>query len=148
MLTNNWQAEANKPIMPFYTTTAQFYASLRLLFDRIEAKNPQAAETLLKSRLLFCFRCSEPTAELVIDARQRPLKIQYGTDNTLKPDLDVELAADTLHQIMLGELSLTKAVGSKQLIPKGPVWKTMVLADLFRHAKTVYPDILREQGLV
>lgn len=147
MLTNNWQAKVYKPVMPFYTTAAQFYESLRLLFDRIEDENPQAAETLLKSKLLFCFRCSEPTAELVIDARQRPLKIQFGTDNSLEPDLDVELAADTLHQIMLGELSLTKAVGSKQLIPKGPVWKTMVLADLFRRAKTIYPNILREQGL-
>ena len=58
------------------------------------------------------------------------------------------MTVDTLHLILLGELSLTKAIGSKQVVPTGPVWKTMALADLFRHAKTVYPEILHKQGLV
>lgn len=134
--------------MPFYAHADQLYASLRVLFARIEAENAQATETILKSGLLFCFRCSDPTAKLVIDARGRPLHIRYGADNTQKPDLDIELAADTLHQILLGELSLTKAMGGKKLKPKGPIWKTTILADLFRHAKTIYPEVLREQGLV
>ncbi len=134
--------------MPCYANTNQLYDSLRVLFARIEAENTQAMETILKSGLRFCFRCSDPAAELVIDARQRPLHIHYGADNTQKPDLDIELTADTLHQILLGELSLTKAMGSKKLKPKGPIWKTTILADLFRHAKIIYPEVLREQGLV
>ncbi len=133
--------------MAFYVDADQLYASLRALFARIEAEDSQAAEAVLKSKLRFRFRCSEPTAVFTIDARQRPLHIQYGHANTVKPDLDVELAADTLHHILLGELSLTKALGAKQLKPTGPVWKTMTLADLFRYAKTIYPAILREQGM-
>ncbi|MCB9420839.1 MAG: SCP2 sterol-binding domain-containing protein [Ardenticatenaceae bacterium] len=133
--------------MPVFATDEQLYASLRILFGRIEAENPQASDALLKSRLSFRFRCSEPDAVLVIDARQRPLHITYGLNNSVKPDLDVQLSTDTLHQILLGQLSLTKALGSKQLVPTGPVWKTMVLADLFQHAKTIYPQVLQEQGL-
>ena len=133
--------------MPFYANDDQLYASLRVLFDRIEAENPQAADAMLKSRLSFRFRCAEPEAVLLIDARQRPLHITYGANNSVKPDLDVKLSTDTLHQILLGHLSLTKALGSKQLLPTGPVWKTMVLADLFQHAKTIYPQVLQEQGL-
>jgi hypothetical protein len=133
--------------MPFYAHDDQVYASLRVLFDRIEAENPQAADALLKSRLSFRFRCSDPEVVLMIDARQRPLHITYGTNNTTKPDLDIKLSTDTLHQILLGHLSLTKALGSKQLVPTGPVWKTMVLADLFQQAKTIYPQVLQEQGL-
>ena len=133
--------------MPFYANDDQLYASLRVLFDRIEADNPQAADAMLKSRLSFRFRCAEPEAVLLIDARQRPLHITYGTNNSVKPDLDVKLSTDTLHQILLGHLSLTKALGSKQLVPTGPVWKTMVLADLFQHDKTIYPQVLQEQGL-
>lgn len=133
--------------MPFYANDDQLYASLRVLFDRIEAENPQAADAMLKSRLSFRFRCAEPEAVLLIDARQRPLHITYGANNSVKPDLDVKLSTDTLHQILLGHLSLTKALGSKQLVPTGPVWKTMVLADLFQHAKTIYPQVLQEQGL-
>jgi hypothetical protein len=133
--------------MPFYASEDQLYASLRVLFDRIEAENPKAADAMLKSRLSFRFRCSNPVAVLVIDARQRPLQVIYGAHNTIKPDLDVSLTTDTLHQILLGHLSLTKAVGSKQIVPTGPVWKTMVLADLFQQAKTIYPQVLQEQGL-
>ncbi len=133
--------------MPFYAHTDQLYVSLRALFARVEAENSQATDALLQSKLLFCFRCSDPTAELWIDARKRPLSIQYGSGNGYKPDLDVVLTTDTLHQILLGELSLTKALGSKQLKPTGPVWKTMALADLFRQAKTIYPEVLQEQGL-
>jgi hypothetical protein len=133
--------------MAVFSSTEQLYASLRVLFARIEAENPQAADAMLKSRLLFRFRCSAPDAVLLIDARQRPLQIAYGADNTIKPDLDVKLTTDTLHQILMGQLTLTKAVGSKKLIPTGPVWKTMTLADLFNHAKTIYPQVLQEQGL-
>ena len=133
--------------MPIYASDEQLYANLRLLFARIEAKNPQAAAALHKARLSFCFRCSDPDALLIIDARQRPLHVTYGTHNSLKPDLDIKLATDTLHHILLGQLTLTKALGSKKLIPTGPIWKTMVLADLFQQAKTIYPQILREQGL-
>ena len=133
--------------MPFYTNDDQLYASLRVLFDRIEAENPQASDAMLKSRLSFRFQCSDPEAVLLIDARQRPLHITYGANNSDKPDLDVRLSTDTLHQILLGQLSLTKALGSKKLVPTGPVWKTMVLADLFQHAKTIYPQVLQEQGL-
>jgi alkyl sulfatase BDS1-like metallo-beta-lactamase superfamily hydrolase len=133
--------------MAVFSSAEQLYASLRVLFARIEAENPQAADAMLKSRLSFRFRCSDPAAVLLIDARKRPLQIAYGADNTTKPDLDVKLTTDTLHQILMGQLTLTKAVGSKKLVPTGPVWKTMTLADLFNHAKTIYPQILEEQGL-
>jgi hypothetical protein len=44
-------------------------------------------------------------------------------------------------------LSLTKAVGSKKVKPKGPVWKVMALADLFYHAQKIYPEIAAAQNL-
>ncbi len=133
--------------MAVFTNEKQVYACLQVLFARIEAQNPQAADSVQKSRLSFRFRCSDPYAVFWIDARQRPLQISYGSDNVSKPDLDVQLTTDTLHQILLGHLTLTKAVGSKKLKPTGPVWKTMALADLFNQAKTIYPHVLQEQGL-
>ena len=129
--------------MAVYTSADHLYKCFRALFARVEIENPQAAEAVLKSRLLIRFRCSTPTAEITIDARQRPLQIQYGP-SSLKPDLDIALTADTLHRILLGELTLTKALGSGQLKPIGPVWKTAVLADLFYHAQRIYPQIFQQ----
>ena len=132
--------------MAVYDNAEELYGCLRELFARMEAAEPQAAESLLKSRLCIRFQLAQPVAEITIDARQRPLQIWYGP-TIGKPDLDVALAADTLHRILLGELSLAKALGRKLLIPKGPVWKTAALGDLFASARTIYPQVLQDGGL-
>lgn len=132
--------------MIFYEDAPQLYGCLQGLFGRLEAEAPQAVEPLLKSRLLVRLHLSQPPAEVTIDARKRPLHIVYGP-NGLRPELDVALTADTLHRILLGELSLTKALGRKDVKPRGPAWKTMAMADLFRQAQRLYPQVLREEGL-
>lgn len=102
---------------------------------------PQATDSLLKAKLCIRFNVSDPEAGLVINAKERPLHIEYGRSNNHKPDLDVDITGEALHQILLGQLSLTKAVGSKKVKPKGPVWKVMALADLFYHAQKIYPAV-------
>ena len=123
-----------------YQNDAQLYDCLQTLFGRVEADLPQATESLLKAKLCIRFNCRVPDAELTLNARERPLQIEYGR-SAHKPDLDIDLTGEALHQILLGNLSLTKAVGSKKVKPKGPVWKVMALADLFYHAQKIYPDI-------
>ncbi len=132
--------------MPIYQTTDQLYACVNELFERIQRDDPHAARPLLASRLVIRFRLTEPTGEIVINGRSRPLTTHFGT-NSARPTLDIELSGDILHQILLGQLAVAKALGSKQLKAKGPVWKAAVLADLFRQGQTIYPDILRQQGL-
>lgn len=132
--------------MTIYVSEQQLYQCFGALVNRIEATDPAAAEALLSSKIAIRFRCSDPTAEMTIDARQRPLQIAFGVSN-IEPQVDIALAADTLHQILLGELSLTKAIGSNRLKPTGPIWKTIALGPLFDRAKTVYPQVLRECGV-
>ena len=79
---------------------------------------PQATDSLLKAKLCIRFNVSDPEAGLVINAKERPLHIEYGRSNNHKPDLDVDITGEALHQILLGQLSLTKAVGSKKVKPK------------------------------
>jgi alkyl sulfatase BDS1-like metallo-beta-lactamase superfamily hydrolase len=128
-----------------YQNETQLYSCLQDLFGRVEADLPQAADSLLKAKLCIRFNVSEPDAMLLINAKKRPLHIEYGRANHHKPDLDVDITGEALHQILLGQLSLTKAVGSKQVKPKGPIWKIMALADLFYHAQKIYPAIYASQ---
>lgn len=132
--------------MAIYQNIEQLYTCARQLFARILAEDPQAANPLLAARLIIHLRLSQPEGELWINGRTRPVATSFGPER-LRPDLEIELTADTLHKILLSELSLTKALGSKQLKVKGPVWKATVLADLFRHSQSLYPAILREQGV-
>lgn len=129
--------------MAVYGSAEGLYECLWELFARMEAVDSRAADSLLKARLHIRFELREPAAEVTIDARQRPLQITYGP-TAGNAELEVALAADTLHRILLGELSLAKALGSKLLVAKGPVWKTAALGDLFAGARRVYPEVKRK----
>lgn len=124
-----------------YRDETQLYSCLGQLFNQVETDIPQATDSLLKAKLSIRFNVTDPTAMLLINAKERPLQIEYGRANNHKPDLEVDITGEALHQILLGQLSLTKAVGSKKVKPKGPVWKVMALADLFYHAQKIYPSI-------
>ncbi|MDX1414823.1 MAG: SCP2 sterol-binding domain-containing protein [Candidatus Promineifilaceae bacterium] len=128
--------------MPIYATDQQLYSCFKALFGRIEKEDREAEQELLKSKMSIRFRCSEPTADILIDAENKPLQIVYGS-HSKKPTLDIALSADTLHEILLGNLKLSKALGSKRLKPKGPVWKSFALEPLLHQAQKVYPEILK-----
>lgn len=132
--------------MAIYSTTTVLYDSLQVLFARVETKDPQAAEAMLQSKLMIRFQTTAPQGTVLIDARKRPLAISFGT-NGAKPDVDIQLSADTLHQILLGDLTITKALGRRALVASGPIWKTKALGDIFHQARQVYPQVLAEQGL-
>lgn len=136
--------------MPFYADSEQFYAMLRQLFARVREDTPNPVDALLSARLAIRLQMSQPPAAVTIDGRRRPVQLAYGDDSPLarqRADLEVELTADTLHQILLDQLSLKKALANRQLKVRGPVWRTKPLAEILDQGKKHYPQILREQGL-
>ena len=128
--------------MPIYATDQQLYTCFKALFNRIGEEDKEAEAALLKSQLSIRFSCSDPTANILIDAQKEPLQIFYG-DTSIKPKLDIALTADTLHEILLGEIGLSKAMGSKRLKPKGPIWKSVALEPLLHDAQKFYPEVLK-----
>jgi hypothetical protein len=68
--------------------------------------------------------------------------------SALRPQLDVELTADSLHRILLKELSLRKALGSGAMKVRGPVWRTVALEEILHHGQDLYPQVLHETGLI
>jgi hypothetical protein len=132
--------------MPIYQSDSQLYSCFRSLFGIIERYDPEASDALLKASLTITFQCSAPDAAITIHARRAPVEVVYGPTK-LKPTIEVGLASDTLHCLLLGELRLTKAIGAELVTLKGPVWKTMSLADLFHCAQQFYPDVLQTHGL-
>jgi hypothetical protein len=132
--------------MPIYVTDELMYSCFGTLFDRIQAHEPDAAEQLLKAGLAIRFRCTDPTAEVTLDARNKALSIYYGPAPA-KPVVDIGLSADALHCILLGALGIRKAMGARLLDLDGPIWKTTALAPLFHQAQHYYPQVLHEYGL-
>ncbi len=131
--------------MAVYIDAEQLYSYVEALFALIAEKDPGAADSVLASRLVIRLHCTEPEAEITINGRQRPLETTYGPSR-LRPTLDIELTADTLHAIMLGELGLRKALANGLLEVRGPIWKAKALADLFYQGQELYLQVLEERG--
>lgn len=132
--------------MPVYAQDTQLYAALQSLFSLIEEHEPVATSALLKVALSIRFNCYSPDAAVTINAKRPPVEIIYGP-TIVKPAIEVNLSTDTLHCLLLGQLRLSKAIGSDLMEMTGPVWKTLSLADVFHHAQNFYPTVLRESGL-
>jgi hypothetical protein len=130
-----------------YADTDEFYAATKALFTRIEQEDPHAGDAILSSHLVMRLRSTGPDAEITVNGRRRPIQITYGPDS-VRPTLDIELPADLLHRILLGEQSMIEALASGDLKVSGPVWKATVLEDLFRQSQSLYPGVLREQNLL
>jgi hypothetical protein len=133
--------------MAFYRDSEQFVATLDALFERVRQSYPRAAEDLEQARLIMRFRCSDPAADIVINGRRIPASITFG-ENRVRPEVDVELAADTLHAILLGQLKLAKALTGRALTIHGPARKTLAVTGLFHECQKLYPDVLRDNGLL
>ena len=131
--------------MAVYTNAAQLYRYAQALFALIAEKEPGAADAVLASRQVIRLRCADPDAEITINGRRRPLETTFGPTN-LRPTLDIKLAPNTLHAIMLGDLGLKQALADGLLEVRGPVWKAKALADLFQQAQGLYWQVLHEQG--
>lgn len=129
--------------MAIYATDEQLYSCFQALFKRIAEEDEAAADSLLKSKLSIRFQCSEPTAAITIDARKKPVDIIYGSTR-VKPTLDINLSADTLHEILLGKIGISKAMGSGRMKPKGPIWKSVALEPLLHDAQKMYPAVLND----
>ncbi len=132
--------------MAIYASDTQLYSCFEQLFAIIERHDSKAVNALLKAALAIRFDCTAPAAAITIDARRAPVNVLYGP-NTVRPTIEIGLTADTLHCLLLGALRLRKAVGSNQLDMKGPVWKTLALADIFHHAQALYPAVLQQHAL-
>jgi putative sterol carrier protein len=132
--------------MAFYSDSEQFVSTLELLFGRVQQTYPKAAEDLEQSKLILMFRCSEPAADILINGRRHPASVTFG-DNRIRPEVEVGLTANTLHEILLGDLKLSKALASRALKIKGPARKTLAVTGLFHECQKLYPMILQECGL-
>lgn len=127
--------------MPYYSDAESYYANMRTLFACVEEKYGRATESIAKARVNIRLRTTAPAADITIMGRDKPVHTVFG-ENGLKPDLEIDMSADTFHKILLGELSLKTALGNGQLKVKGPIWKAMSLGDLFTVSRWCYPDII------
>ncbi|MBX7235087.1 MAG: SCP2 sterol-binding domain-containing protein [Caldilineales bacterium] len=132
--------------MPFFTTSAQLRDVAEELFQRI-SRTPGATDDFARSRMLISVHLSEPDAFIGLNGRTRPVTFSYQPDGAT-PDLELHLTADTLHDVWMGTRRLRDAFFGGEIRTKGSIFKAMQLAPLFRQAEALYPQLLKEKGLL
>ncbi len=128
---------------PFYPSSDQLYQAMQVLFERIRLSATNPVDNLQASKLVIRIRLDNPQAEITVNGRMQPVRVLYG-ESTLRPDLDVSMAADTLHLILKHEISLKQAIANRQMKVIGPIWRTKPLADILNEGRLLYPQVLKD----
>lgn len=132
--------------MAFFTEANQIYTTMQALFEQLRHETPNPIDTLVSSHLSIRLILSDPEAQILINGRKRPVEVNYGLTNG-RVDLDIKMTADQLHQILLDEYSIKKGFANGEIQVRGPVWKTLAFADIFKKGRIYYPKVLQDQGL-
>ncbi|MDX1616847.1 MAG: SCP2 sterol-binding domain-containing protein [Candidatus Promineifilaceae bacterium] len=133
--------------MPVFRTTDELYACLEALFERVQRYHPNAADDIEQARVIIGLRCTDPDGQVLINGRRRPATVSVG-DNRIRPEVAVSLETDVLHQILMGELGLARALSERRMRVRGPIIKALALADLFRQCQAHYEHVLTKQGII
>lgn len=131
--------------MSYFASADQLVRILKRLFDRMRDEAPEATREVSNARLIIRLNLSSPALQVIINGRHNPAQVAYGS-GPLRPDLDISLAADALHDILMAELPLKKALASGQMKVRGPIFKTFTLEGIFQKGQQLYPEVLREQA--
>ena len=123
-----------------YQTSEDLVANLQILFERIQTGGGTATKAVSDARLVIRIRTHSPYVEITINGRKTPVAVTYRETN-LRPDLDIELSADVLHAILMGNQSLKTAFTRGDMKVKGPFWKAFALDGIFRYGQTLYPQV-------
>ena len=108
------------------------------MFNQINAEEPDALDSLAKSKMVIKFELTEPTTNLWVDARTKPVKARCG-DDRLSTTLTAIVSGDTFHELLLGTLPIGKGISSGRLKVKGSIFKALKLEDLLHHCQKRYP---------
>ena len=123
-----------------------FYTLAEALFQRLISR-PEVVAQLRAVGQVFRFISRQPEAQVTVDVRDETPRLILGPSD-LSADLTVSADAETLHRVWLGEERLRDVLLAGRVDVAGSPVKALSLAGLFRQAEAVYPEILREHGLL
>ncbi len=121
-----------------YESAGQINDIFVRLFNQINAEEPHALDDVAKSNMVIKFELTDPVTDLWVDGGSKPVLASYG-DQQLKPTITVTVTGDTLHELLLGTLRISKGISSGRLKFKGSIFKAIKLENLLHHCQSRYP---------
>ena len=128
---------------PVYKNAAQVQELYIRLFEGVQAADPHGMDSITKSKMVIRFRLKEPRVDMWVDGRSNPVQAHFGPQR-IKASITASMAANTLHELLLGTLPLGQAIKKKRLSVKGSLFKLIKLEDLLHQCQARYPALAEE----
>jgi putative sterol carrier protein len=122
-----------------YTDAEQLEDVYTTMFDAVA--DDDSMDTLVASQMVINFQLHDPTADIWVDGRARPVVTTFAPIDGVTATLTAKLSADSMHELLLGSLPLGKALLFRKLKVSGSKSKAMGLEPLLHACQAVYPDI-------
>ncbi|MBF0232505.1 MAG: iron-containing alcohol dehydrogenase [Desulfamplus sp.] len=135
-----------KAIKGVFKDSDQLYDVLVGFYELLKS-DPELGPALSKTGLCVQFVYKNPSATITIDATGEDLKIIAG-DFAGKPEVTMTMDADFAHKFWHGKANLVSALTRRLVVAKGNVPKTLKLLPVLKPAYRLYPQYLKEKGLV
>ena len=137
--------------MPFYRDAATFYDVMTELFEKVMAQ-PDGMQPLSDAKVVLRLVITAPQAQLTLDSRANPPRFLKGPTGIERADVGLRMPADVLHDTFLGKVRLRDAyLSGKIKLDSSPLRALGLLGDLtdlFHHMESLYPQVLRQRGLL
>ena len=132
--------------MAVYQSTDQFYQVMNDVFAYV-IQHPQHIDSFTRSNLVIRMRTTDPDAEILLDGRQPPLGVFFGSTPG-QANLEISLPADLLHELWLGRESTHRAFYTGRIRTTGNLLKALQLSEVFTEAERIYPTIALRYGIL
>lgn len=142
----SWEPVRGEKTLAVFRDAEQLYTVLQGVFTALVERGADI-EAFTHSNLVVRMTFSAPDAEILLDGRQPPLEVFYGT-RPGQANLEFAMPADLLHAIWLGRESTSQAFFSGRIRTRGNLLAASRLLDLFRQCEQVYPEVAAAHGLV
>jgi hypothetical protein len=132
--------------MAVYSNTEELHRVMVDLWTAIK-NDPAMSKPLLDSRLTVQFHYREPEGRLTVDCSDgQDMKISAG-ECTKKPNVEMFMKSDVAHEFWLGKVNVPLALIQGKIVSKGPVNKALALLPAIKPAYSLYPRVIKENGL-
>ncbi|MFX1482051.1 MAG: SCP2 sterol-binding domain-containing protein [Promethearchaeota archaeon] len=135
--------------MPSFESKEQFMNVFNKFWVKAR-EHTEIMEKLTNSKVVVRFDVEDPEVHMTINFRDPGPNGEIGTltfDSDVEPEISVWSKSETTNKFWQGKLNTTVAMATGKVKLQGSVSKALGLLSKIKSLYSVYPEVLKEEGL-
>ncbi|MCW2999070.1 MAG: sterol-binding protein [Solirubrobacterales bacterium] len=131
--------------MAIFTDEAAVYGAFGKLFSDIVA-DEKTVGVLVRTNTILQLQLKDPRSTVTVAVRQGQEPLIYFGQTTRRPEVFLQMDADTAHGWLLGEINPTVAFGDNRIKSRGPSSQVLAVLAWAKVLTPRYKAIIEEHG--